>query len=636
MRLRPKIFLVLTAVLAAALVAILAIQNLVVYPSFVELEREEALKDWERCRQAIEREVEHLSALGLDWGSWDDTYKFVQGQMPTYYEANIAKDQWFADQRIDVFYACRPDGTVYWGRALDLDALTPVNFAWLPPDRLPAEHPLLAVQDDKESHVSGLVMTERGLMMIVSRPILTSQWEGPRAGVLIFGRLLSEEYLAEIRAQTRVDFTVIAANDPAIPAEAQAAMAQVLAGDEPVLEAYSRQQQMVRGVLKDVAGKPIAVIQADVPRHITAKGNRATLFASISLVVAGLVALLVLIVSLRRIVINPLVRLTRHATQIAGSGDMHRRIQIDRGDELGVLAHEFNQMLVKLEDYRTQALAMSRQAGMAEVTTGVLHNVGNAVTNANVLAETLVERLAQTKVPTLSRAVAVMHEHQADLPQFLSEDRKGKQLPAFLEQLAAHLNQEMAQTHDDLQALRQGLAHVKEIVAAQQQFAKCTNVNEPVDLTDVVTRAVALIQGSLKRHRIDVRMELEEGLRATCDRSKLQQSLVNLLTNAKDAIRDGNSSTREIHIRTAHQDEGHVVLWVRDTGGGIKPENLRRLFANGFTTKSDGHGFGLHYSALALRQMGGTLSASSDGPGHGATFTMVLPLETPTPAEITL
>lgn len=628
MKLRPKIILVLAVVLGAAMLAIFAIQQFIMYPSFVALEREEALEDWDRSRGAIDREIDHLSLLCLDWSSWDDTYKFALGTFPGYYDANIGKRQWFADQKLDAFYVCRPDGTVAWGQVLNLKTLEPATLAWLPPDRLPADHPLLAVKDEKESVVGGLVMTERGLMMFSSRPILTSQNEGPRAGVLIFGRLLSADYLQSLKEQTRVDFTIVPANSSDIPEKDRAGVAEALRVDRPLVDTWSQQHLSVRGVLKDIAGQPVAVIQADIEREIVAKGRQTMRFASASLLAAGALTLLTLIAGMRIIILTPLAKLTRHATQIATSGNMRSRIEMDRKDELGVLIGEFNGMLAKLETYRAQSMAMSRNAGMAEMTTGVLHNIGNAITSANVLAETLSEKAAQSKVAGLSKAVAMMDAHRDDLARFMTEDPKGRQLPAFLSQLAQHLHLEMTGTQSDLGALRDGLQHVKQIVAAQQDFAKCSNVAEPHDLHTLAERAVSLVAGSMTKHKITVVFQAESKPTVFCDGSKLQQVLVNLLTNAKDAIRDSRLAAREIRVRMGQRDAAKVFLEVRDSGLGIKPEDIDKIFNSGFTTKADGHGFGLHYSSLAIHEMGGTISAGSDGPGRGAVFQIVLPAHT--------
>ncbi len=633
MRLRPKILLMLTGVLAVSLVASVGIQQFVVYPQFVRLERGEALKDWERARGAIDREIEHLSLLCLDWSSWTDTYKFAKGEFPGYYDANIGKLDWFADQALDVFYVCAPDGRVVWGQVLDLDSLEPTEISWMPTDRLPADHPLLRVDDSKESHVQGLVMTERGLMMFAARPILTSQNEGPRAGVLVFGRLLSADSIESLREKTHVDFGIHTVDDSELADSEHAAVRAALGAMAPQVEEASLDELAVRGPLVDLAGAPVAVIQARVARHITAQGRTALWFASASLFCAGGMTLVMLIVGLRRMVVTPLISLTEHVREIAASGNLHRRLDMVRGDELGVLAGQFNEMLERLEEYRSQSVMMSRQAGMAETATGVLHNVGNALTNANVLAETVTDSLSRSKASNLSKAAKLLTDHRDDLSVFLSQDQRGKQLPAFLGQLAEHLTQEVSQNARDMESLRAGLQHIKEIVASQQDMARCSAVTERVDLRDLVAKSAQTVQGSMERHGIELRVAVAEGTTVVCDRSKLHQVISNLLMNAKDAICASKGAARHIEVHAGMRSDAHMFLEVRDHGVGIRPEHRARVFANGFTTKPEGHGFGLHYCALAIKEMGGTLTASSDGPGLGARFRIELPATAPVAQE---
>lgn len=640
MRLRTKLVLLLTLVMGTSVLGIYVIQQKTVYRSFEELEREQAARNWERCRQALEREIKHLSLLCFDWAAWDDTYKYVQGKNPEFYEVNLSNREWYRDQKIDVLYICRPDGTVYWGQVLDLETLKPTTVDCFPNDKLPADHPLLAVQATQDSEVSGLVMTELGPMMVASRPILTSSYEGPMAGVLIFGRVLSPSILQELRNQTRVDFLTwpVGGSRSDMTAQEVAAAAKALREDQVVVQPVGLERLSVFGVLKDMTGKPVLNLRAKLTRQVTARGREAVWFSSLSLGAVGVIMLGVLIVSLSRLVTAPLSRLTAYATQVGDSGALRQPLALRRKDELGQLATALNGMLTKLDEYRYSAMKMSRQAGIAEIATGVLHNIGNALTNANVLTSVMTEKASQSKVAGLAKAAGLMRQHENDLARFLAQDRQGQQLVPYLTQLANHLNQEMADHQKDLAALSENLQHIKQILAAQQSLAKPSNVVEPVDVKDAVERSLAVMSASLRRHNIQVELQAEATPIVSCDRVKLSQVVVNLLTNAKDAIRDVDAADsgqdtrptgkgeRRITVRLAAEGEKAVVE-VTDTGVGIQAEDLERIFSEGFTTKRDGHGLGLHYSALAAGEMGGKLTASSAGAGKGATFRLTLPLE---------
>jgi len=110
------------------------------------------------------------------------------------------------------------------------------------------------------------------------------------------------------------------------------------------------------------------------------------------------------------------------------------------------------------------------------------------------------------------------------------------------------------------------------------------------------------------------------------EKHKVLQILINVLRNAKYACDDSERNEKKITVRISGRD-GRVSISVADNGIGIPPENLTRIFNHGFTTRKEGHGFGVHSGANAAREMGGSLSAVSEGTGHGATFTLELPVQ---------
>jgi C4-dicarboxylate-specific signal transduction histidine kinase len=280
----------------------------------------------------------------------------------------------------------------------------------------------------------------------------------------------------------------------------------------------------------------------------------------------------------------------------------------------------------ELEATHRQLLQISRQAGMAEVATGVLHNVGNVLNSVNVSATLLLDNARKSKVTSLGKVAAVLSEHSADLGDFMSNDPKGKHLPGYLGQLAARLAKEQQNVVDELEALRKNIEHIKDIVAMQQNYAKVSGVTEIVNVTDLVEDALRLNAGALQRHGVQVVREFQDSPTISVETHKVLQILVNLVRNAKYACHDSGRTDKRLTIRVVN-GEGGVNISVRDNGVGIPAENLTRIFSHGFTTRKDGHGFGLHNGALTARELGGTLCVHSDGPGQGAMFTLALPLE---------
>lgn len=271
-------------------------------------------------------------------------------------------------------------------------------------------------------------------------------------------------------------------------------------------------------------------------------------------------------------------------------------------------------------------LETSRRAGMAEVATGVLHNVGNVLNSVNVAATCIAEQLRKSKGPNLTRVAALLKENEARLADYLSHDPKGRQLLPYLGQLAEHITAEQTAALRELAELQKHIEHIKDIVAMQQSLAKVSGVTEPVQVTELLEEALRIDQDSLKRHAIKVVKEISATPVITAEKHKVLQILVNLLRNAKQACDAVTRDDKQITLRILAEAE-RVSIAVADNGVGISPENLTRIFSHGFTTKKNGHGFGLHSGALAAREMGGALHVVSAGPGQGATFTLELPFQ---------
>lgn len=280
----------------------------------------------------------------------------------------------------------------------------------------------------------------------------------------------------------------------------------------------------------------------------------------------------------------------------------------------------------ELEQTHRQLLETSRQAGMAEVATGVLHNVGNVLNSVNVSTTLVTEQLKKSKVTNLAKAVALMNENAADLGEFMTRDPRGKQLPGYFTQLSDHLIDEQTSLLTETEQLRKNIEHIKDIVAMQQSYAKVSGVTETLKISDLVEDALRMNAGALVRHDVQVVREITEMPPVTIDKHKVLQVLINLIRNAKYACDDSGRADKRITVRVAN-DEDRVKIAVIDNGIGIPAENLIRIFSHGFTTRKDGHGFGLHSGALAAKELGGSLAASSEGLGHGATFTLELPLK---------
>jgi signal transduction histidine kinase len=280
----------------------------------------------------------------------------------------------------------------------------------------------------------------------------------------------------------------------------------------------------------------------------------------------------------------------------------------------------------KLEESHKQLIQVSRQAGMAEVATGVLHNVGNVLNSVSVSATVVCDRLRKSEIGDVHRAAVMLEARNGQLEQFLTDDPKGKLLPEYLAKASKLLATERDELIAEMATVGEHIEHIKEIVAMQQSYAKVFGVMEPVSPVSLVEDALRMNAAALERHGVRVIQDFEENAPAVMvDRHKVLQILINLMRNAKYALDEQAPAEKRLEIHVGQTGGGNVAITVRDNGIGIAPENLTRIFGHGFTTKKDGHGFGLHSGALAAKQMNGSLSVQSDGPGLGAAFILELP-----------
>ena len=362
-----------------------------------------------------------------------------------------------------------------------------------------------------------------------------------------------------------------------------------------------------------------------------------------------------------RFITDPILRLAGTARTIADHKDYSVRANRICGDEVGVLTDAFNQMLTQIQSQdsalqgaqrelqeqvnalqreineREQAqealrisqqklLESSRLAGMAEVATGVLHNVGNVLNSVNVSAGLVVEKLRRSKAPKLAKAALLLTSQNGNLAEYLATDPNGQKLPAYLSKLGEFFVAENVELLQEVDQLGRNIEHIKEVVAMQQSYAKVSGVFENLAAHHLVEDAISMNIGAFERHHIVVDRQFSPVPLVRVDRHKVLQILINLLRNAKYALDESKRADKWITISVSAVNDRSVHLVVADNGIGISPENLTRIFAHGFTTREEGHGFGLHSGALAAHAMGGSLSVTSAGTGHGATFTLELPI----------
>lgn len=298
-----------------------------------------------------------------------------------------------------------------------------------------------------------------------------------------------------------------------------------------------------------------------------------------------------------------------------------------KNKELQQNARELTKALEELRNAQDKISSTSRKAGMAEVATNVLHNVGNVLNSINIGVLSLSERLRQERVPKLTRIIKLINENQDRLADFLANDPKGKAIPAYLERFADVLQDDHFQYQTEVDCIQENINHIKKIIATQQTHAKTVEIQQSVDIQKLVESAIELSLNEVEHATYEVSSSFEPGLAIVSDKHSILQMVTNFIKNAKESIQERNPPLGTIHI-DAHSccDAKHARIQISDNGVGIEPKDLPKIFTHGFTTKQDGHGFGMHSCANAAKVLGGKLQITSKGKNQGATVTLTLPV----------
>jgi signal transduction histidine kinase len=620
--LRWKINLILIVAFAMLAGMIYVVERRIVLPSFVILEETDAHDDMSRCVDDIKREIEHLCIICGDWAAWDDNYSFCIDHNDAFIKANLTIDS-FKNNHLDFLAIVNGNQEQVWAGIADTnkgEVSISESFA-----REIAAIPGILPKTEAHSFVSGVVTTSMGPMFVCSRPILTSANLGPAHGTLFMGRFFHDREVQALAERTRVNLKVWEIGRD-IPPEDAATLRALSKSDLPIIRHDDPKVVQIASTFPSIHGTPALYLRADIPADIMARGNSAVWWAVLSASVAGAAIVLFMWALLNREVLQPLLRVTRHAKTIGSRDDLSVKLNMQRRDEIGALGDEFDRMTDQLARSRAALLDNAHKAGMAEIAAEVLHNVGNALNSVNVATQTMEQRVRSSKVTGLNKAAKMLEEHKTDLPGFLTNDARGTKLIDYVIGLADAFTAEQEEQLSDLATLQSRVHHINDVIAVQQTIATHNELIQNVDLRAMLNDVIAMHQSQLSQNGIEVMQKIDGLPQIATNKSKLMQVLVNLIKNGIESILSASSAARELTVRAYAEGYEQVVIEVADTGAGIDPRDLGKLFMNGFTTKPTGNGIGLHFCANAVRAMGGTIELHSDGVGRGAKATVRLPI----------
>ena len=374
---------------------------------------------------------------------------------------------------------------------------------------------------------------------------------------------------------------------------------------------------VVETPLLGIDSEPLANVFVQVPRDITMRSETTNTVARNTFVFGVIAALLFLLMLLQRIVVGPITAIREHTEQIAEQGLNASQLVLPKNDEIGELADAFERMMLRLSETQRKLADASHAAGMSQVADTVIHNVGNVLTNVNSLIDTATECVKSLRIEPLERLARRLQQPDTD------EELRAA-APNYLQGLAAALKSDRSELAQLLTTLSDNVSHIHDVIRDQRRHT-LTHVNTTrFSINGILNEAIDCCRARLDKDKIAVTAPQDAGIEVEADRSLLLQVVINIISNARHAMRANPQTSSSLRIELQH-DEQRVTVLFRDSGCGMSPETLKRVFEAHFTTRDGGSGLGLHFCAIAMKRQGGNIYAESQGEGIGSTFILELP-----------
>ena len=587
MRLKYKVVLLLAGVLVLHLALSHMVNRLVVQPSFLALERDNAAKDIRRCADALDNEIAYLSTFCADWAAWEDTYTFVDDGNEAFKKANLVPET-LKSNKLNMVYIIALSGRVAWGEIRDLESekteLMPLSQ--FPAQQWPLDHPLLAMHEPDQK-VAGILLTDKGPMAATSHTIIHSDHTGPVKGWIIMGRLLSAEGVRELAARTQVALTVWTVG-PELGPRQQEVVARLQQQEGILIEPVGPDTLDVFTLQRDIKGQPALLLEADIPRLISARGKQASLVAWLTSLGGGTLILLLLWVLMHWVVVKPLIRLRVHARRMGKEQDLSARLDLSRRDEIGDVCRSFDDMMDRLARSQAQMAAAARTKGQ------FIANISHELRTPLNGVVGMVELLMGTNLDQRQRKWAQIARYSASVLLRLIND-----VLDFSKLEAGRV--ELLRSPFDVSRLVEDLAEAFSYEASRKDVELICRVDGPLPC------------------------------RVMGDEDRLRQVLTNLLGNAIKFTHRGEVTIACTVVPVAG-GATQLDFRVRDTGIGIPAERIEHIF-RGFsqadastTRKYGGTGLGLAISRRLVEMLGGRIELTSQV-GKGTEFRFSLRLD---------
>lgn len=667
MRLQKKMLIVLgSAWLVFMGVSYLGAQHFLM-KSFDKLERIKINENISRVHYAINQVFSILDAFTLDWAHWNDAYNYVAGTNTNFVADNI-ETQALANYHLGLLMYFNKKGQLLVGLALN-----PVNKKILPyPSGLEKyiyPSSMLVIHSDPERVTHGFASLPSGIMLISAAGVSANEAYKPINGTLITGRYLSDMEIKKLSEITNIQLSLANKNDISSSKILEKIYNKlIVSSDDCYIDLSDAHNAYAYIMLRDILNQPIGMVKLTLPRDIVKIGSGAIAYYLAVFIISGILFAALILYLTNIIMLKRLSYLNKSIQKITHQGDYSQRIEVLEDDELAVLAKQFNELMHSIEkaDYklkekikllseseqyleksniqlsneikvREQAesvaaelheklLLAARTAGMADIMTGVLHNIGNILNSIATSVSYMREKITDSKSLKLSDITLLVNQHKNDLAEYISKDSKGSKIPDYLTILSSSWKDENRVILNELSLLEKNIGHIIAVISTQQSLSGIVSMVEQFDLIEIIEDAISINKSTADKYHIQIDRDYQFSGKVLLDKVKLLHIIVNLIKNAIESLSHSEAYSKMILVKIYKNGDDRLTIEVIDNGVGIAKENIEKLFSYGFTTKVDGHGFGLHASILLANEMGGKLSANSGGLNKGAAFILELPI----------
>ncbi len=569
---RQKTITIIVLASISMITILYAASQTILLNSFAKLEDQNTRQNVERVLSALSNEFAELNSKCGDWAEWDDTYAYVQDLNNNYKQANLV-DASFINIRTNFLLFVNSTGHLVSGMAFDLKNMTEMAIPQSVLQLLSAND-ILWRHQDPNSNVTGIVLLPEDPLLIASRPILTSQREGPIRGALIFARYFNSNEIERLAETVHLPLVMHRFADSQMPSDFRVANSSLSEKDPIFVNPLNTDSVAGFALINDVFGHPVLVLRAEMLRDIYKQGQATINYLVLSLFAACVVFSTLIMLLLEKVILSRLTQLTASVSNVGKDKDLSTRVSMTGNDELSTLAGSINSMLTEIENKTMKLQKSERFAAIGELATMVAHDLRNPLQGiAN--AAFYLKRKMSLKVD----------DKQREMLEFIEEDVK----------------------------------YSDKIVSDLLDYSR------EMQLQLEVTTPRSLFKGALSLievpANINVLDETQNEPAIKVDVLNMKRAFVNIIKNAIEAMPMGGTLT--VMSLTSN---GEVDFIFSDTGVGIAKENLEKVFTPLFTTKAKGMGFGLPICRRVVEAHGGKISVESTL-GKGATFTVTIPTE---------